>query len=51
MNKIRRKSEKNVLNWHGEKAVPYFTFPAFDELPGIIHGFSSRLGGVSEGSP
>lgn len=49
MNKIRRKSEKNVLNWHGEKAVPYFTFPAFDELPGIIHGFSSRLGGVSEG--
>ncbi|SCG87002.1 Laccase domain protein SAV1187 [uncultured Clostridium sp.] len=49
MNKIRRKSEKNVLNWHGEKAVPYFTFPAFDELPGIIHGFSSRLGGVSDG--
>ena len=49
MNKIRRKSEKNVLNWHGEKEVPYFTFPAFDELPGIIHGFSSRLGGVSEG--
>lgn len=49
MNKIRRKSEKSVLNWHGEKAVPYFTFPAFDELPGIIHGFSSRLGGVSEG--
>ena len=49
MNKIRRKSEKNVLNWHGEKAVPYFTFPAFDELPGIVHGFSSRLGGVSEG--
>ena len=49
MNKIRRKSEKNVLNWHGEKAVPYFTFTAFDELPGIIHGFSSRLGGVSEG--
>ena len=49
MNKIRRKSEKNVLNWHGEKAVPYFTFPAFDELPGIIHGFSSRLGGVGEG--
>ena len=49
MNKIRRKSEKNVLNWHGEKAVPYFTFPVFDELPGIVHGLSSRLGGVSEG--
>lgn len=49
MNKIRRKSEKNVLNWHGEKAVPYFTFPAFDEQSGIVHGFSSRLGGVSEG--
>lgn len=29
--------------------VPYITFPALSELPFIIHGFSTRLGGVSEG--
>ena len=49
MEKIRRKSERDVLTWHGEKSVPYFTFPSFEKLPGIVHGFSSRLGGVSEG--
>ena len=49
MKKIRRKSEREVLTWHGEKEVPYFTFPSFEKLPEIVHGFSSRLGGVSEG--
>ena len=27
----------------------YYTFPAFDRIPFIRHGFSTRLGGVSEG--
>ena len=27
----------------------YYSFPAFDALDGIRHGFSTRLGGVSEG--
>ena len=49
MKKIRRKSEREVLTWHGEKEVPYFTFPSFEKLSEIVHGFSSRLGGVSEG--
>ena len=31
-----------------ENGVPYIVFKNL-ELPGIIHGFSTRLGGVSEG--
>lgn len=27
----------------------YYTFPAFDAVPCVRHGFSTRLGGVSEG--
>ena len=29
--------------------VPYYSFPAFDALPFVRHGFSTRLGGVSRG--
>ncbi|MDF2511525.1 MAG: hypothetical protein K0S04_1391, partial [Herbinix sp.] len=29
--------------------VPYITFPVLLEIPFIKHGFSTRLGGVSEG--
>lgn len=29
--------------------VTFLTYPAFDEMPDIVHGFSTRLGGVSEG--
>lgn len=31
-----------------ENGVPYIVFKNL-ELPGIVHGFSTRLGGVSEG--
>ena len=31
------------------KGVTYLTFPALEKLPGITHGFSTRLGGVSGG--
>ncbi len=31
------------------RRVPYITFPVLSELPYICHGFSTRLGGVSEG--
>ncbi len=30
-------------------AVPYITFPALSAIPYIRHGFSTRLGGVSQG--
>ena len=29
--------------------VTYLRYPALEKLPGIVHGFSTRLGGVSEG--
>ncbi len=32
-----------------KKEVVYLTYPAFDELRGFCHGFSTRLGGVSRG--
>ncbi len=28
----------------------YYTFPAFDRIPFVRHGFSTRLGGVSQGT-
>lgn len=36
-----------TVNKKGE--VVYFTFPPMDNTEGIIHGFTSRLGGVSKG--
>ncbi|MDR5659357.1 peptidoglycan editing factor PgeF [Serpentinicella sp. ANB-PHB4] len=41
------KSKK--LNIHKNSDVTYFTFPSFDQYAFIKHGFSTRLGGVSEG--
>lgn len=39
--------EKLKINQkHG---VTYLTYPALEALPGCVHGFSTRLGGVSEG--
>ncbi len=37
----------NTLNVHQVDDLLYFTFPSFDAIGGIRHGFSSRLGGVS----
>lgn len=48
----------NII-WHSEqmpkmkvnenKGVTYLTYPQLEALPGVGHGFSTRLGGVSEG--
>ena len=37
------------MNVREKEGVTFLTYPALDELPGIVHGFSTRLGGVSEG--
>ena len=47
------------IKWHQEneprmhvntrEGVTYLTSPEFDRLPGVVHAFSTRLGGVSEG--
>ena len=38
-----------TLALHQGGAAPYYTFPAFDALPFVRHGFSTRWGGVSGG--
>lgn len=37
------------MNVKKRDGVTYLTYPAFEALPGIVHGFSTRLGGVSRG--
>ena len=39
-----------TLSSRQEGAVLYYSFPAFDALGFVRHGFSTRLGGVSEGT-
>lgn len=41
--------DSQVFTRHTESDVPYLSFPAFDALPYVRHGFSTRLGGVSTG--
>ena len=35
---------------HQEGDLVYYSFPAFDGVEGVRHGFSTRLGGVSKGT-
>ncbi len=44
-----RKEEGEHLRENERGGVLYFSFPSLDKMPGIVHGFSSRIGGVSEG--
>ena len=47
------------IKWHNENephmrmneknGVKYLTYPAFEQLPDIVHSFSTRIGGASEG--
>ena len=47
------------IKWHQDtvpamhvnkvKDVTFLTYPEFEKIPGIIHAFSTRLGGVSQG--
>ncbi|MCI8553451.1 MAG: peptidoglycan editing factor PgeF [Clostridiales bacterium] len=39
----------HTLSAHDIGGVVYYSFPSFDELPFVRHGFSTRLGGVSDG--
>jgi len=38
-----------VLQEENQFQIPYLTFPILSEIPGIVHGFSTRMGGVSQG--
>lgn len=48
MTHLIRKKEGSHLRENTQDGVLYFTFPAYEELPFLTHGFSSRIGGVSE---
>ena len=37
------------MNVNQKSGVTWLTYPAFEKIPGIVHGFSTRLGGVSQG--
>ena len=37
------------MNVVQEKGVTFLRYPALEQIPGIVHGFSTRLGGVSDG--
>ena len=37
------------MNVRENKGVTYLTWPEFEKIPGFVHGFSTRLGGISEG--
>lgn len=57
---VKQKEAEAAWQWHRDdeeklninrcKEVVYLTFPALTRIPGLIHGFSTRLGGVSEGA-
>lgn len=45
---LNRKTDQKILQENQKNGVLYFTFPSLAALPGVRHGFSSRIGGVSE---
>ncbi len=42
--------KSKTLTAHETNGVVYYTFPPFDAVPFVRHGFSTRLGGVSTGT-
>ena len=45
----KRKPEAWQMTEQEKDGVVYVTFPLLDAEPGFVHGFSTRIGGVSEG--
>lgn len=41
--------KSNTLKVNNKNGVVFLTFPKFETAGGTVHGFSTRLGGVSEG--
>ena len=40
---------RQLMNVNQRNGVTWLPYPAFKALPGVLHGFSTRLGGVSKG--
>ena len=43
----KRTGSGEILKEREKNGVPYLTFPVFEEMPWLAHGFSTRYGGVS----
>ncbi len=46
---LKYKDDRKVLQENEKNGVPYLTYPLLEETGIVIHGFSTRLGGVSQG--
>lgn len=46
---VWHEEEKPKMQVNQKEGVTYLTYPAFEEYPQFLHGFSTRLGGVSQG--
>ena len=46
---LKRRGDTPVVVLRENAGVPYMTFPALEVTGVVIHGFSTRLGGVSQG--
>ena len=44
-----RKNKGAAMKVVEREGVPFLVFPGLDETEAVIHGFSTRMGGVSEG--
>lgn len=47
--KWKLRSEVNTMRMKAKDGVPYFVFPNLEDTGLVRHGFSTRMGGVSEG--
>lgn len=45
----KRKSDRGIPVWRQKEGVTFLVFPSLEETGLVNHGFSTRLGGVSEG--
>lgn len=46
---FKYKNKENVMELHENAGVPFIQFSALKECGIVVHGFSTRMGGVSEG--
>lgn len=46
---IWKQEDEPHMKVYEKEGVTFLTYPEFDKLPGVVHGFSTRLGGCSEG--
>lgn len=42
--------ENSRMRINEKKNVTYLTYPSFEKIPDVVHGFSTREGGVSPGN-